>query len=325
MFCRELSDVPVGTPIDTCFCLDSKWGFRSYTRAGSQRWMFNGRLTDKTGIVALVYFGVAENETQDAFDNMSIGQIVRVNGDVSEYQGNPQIRIDCTNPSHFIRPATDGEFERAKFIPESNRVIEEMWNDIQVLIDSITNPHIQLLFEKILADEELVTKFKISPGARKYHHACTSGLLEHVWETIQYCELATAVHPSLDRDLILCGAFVHDIGKIRENEITDSIMETPEGMLLGHTYLGMNMIKEKILQIDDFPTELEMKLMHIILSHHGKTEFGAGVEPKTAEAATVSAADVMGSWVTQFIRARKDSTGDDFKTYRRPLGWVFRL
>ena len=174
-----------------------------------------------------------------------------------------------------------------------------------------------------ITDNYFVKKFRTLPGARVYHHSCEGGLLEHVWEMLQYCEKAVEIHPSLNRDLVISGAILHDIGKIKENEVSPSIKETREGMLLGHIFLGAEMVKEKISQIPDFPPLLEDKLLHILLSHHEKKEYGAMMEPKTPEAITVACADGIGSKVTQYIRAKKDSETTDFKDYRRPIGWVF--
>ncbi|MCX6649317.1 MAG: HD domain-containing protein [Candidatus Bathyarchaeota archaeon] len=287
--------------------------------------MFNGQLSDKTGTINLVYFGQDnEPKVKAVWEELITQKIVMVNGTVSSYKGDKQINIDGKIDTNYIRPATPEEIDTSKFIPDSNQDGKILWNYIHELIASIENPHLKQLMEKIEADKPLIDLFKTAPGAKLYHHACKGGLLEHVWETTQYCEIVIDIHPSLDRDLVLCGAILHDIGKIRENEVSLNIAETPEGMLLGHINIGTEIVKEKISEIPDFPKRLEQKLVHILLSHHGKTENGAGIEPKTPEAATVYTADLMGSLVSQYIRARKDSNPKDFRTYREPIGWVFR-
>ena len=168
-------------------------------------------------------------------------------------------------------------------------------------ISAIVDPNLKALLENIFVDEEIRVLFRTVPGARLYHHACASGLLEHVWETTQYCDLAYMIHPSMDHDLIITGAILHDIGKIKENIVVGSIEETREGMLLGHVHLGIQIIKEKLRALPDFPKDLETKLFHIILSHHGACEGIAGIRPMTAEAITAATADMIGSNVTQFF------------------------
>jgi len=322
MLYRDLVASEDGTIVETTFCLNKKSGLRVHGGGG---YMFNCELSDKTGFIDLVYWGGADQDpVKEIYDSLNVSSIVKIKGTLGTYNEKRQISISSRVPSNYIRIAEEPEIDISKFLPETNQDIDEMWSYIEEVIESVETPHLKELLNKFCEDGDFIRLFKTLPGARVYHHACKGGLLEHVWETMQYCEIVTHVHPSLNRDLVIAGAFLHDIGKIKENKMHMNITETKEGMLLGHIYLGANMVKEKITEIGDFPELLENKLLHIILSHHGKVESGAVVEPMTAEAATVSTADAMGSLVTQYIRARKDSADGDFKTYTRPIGWVFR-
>lgn len=321
MLCKELVDCEDGTIVDTTFCLSKKIGFRSDNRGG---YMFIGELSDKTGFINFVYWGGTEqDQVKKIFDSLRVNSIINLRGTLGTHNKRRQISINSRVVDNYIQVAGEANIDVSKFLPETNQDIDEMWSYLDKVITSVENPYLKEIFKKFCEDREFMGLFQTLPGARLYHHACKGGLLEHVWETMQYCEIVTQVHPSLDRDLVIAGAFLHDIGKIRENKMHMNISETREGMLLGHIFLGANMIKEKITKIKGFPKTLENKLLHIILSHHGTVETGAVVEPMTAEAAAVSTADTMGSLVTQYIRARKDSATGDFKTYIRPIGRVF--
>ncbi|MHA1409978.1 MAG: 3'-5' exoribonuclease YhaM family protein [Candidatus Odinarchaeia archaeon] len=322
MLCRDLLGCENGTIVESTFCLRNKTELRAHRGGG---YMFNGELSDKTGFINFVYWGGADQDSvKEIFDPLSVDNIIKIKGTLGTYNERRQISIDQKIEDNYIRNAEEAEIDVSKFLPETNQDIDGMWGYLEEVIESVENPHLKELLNKFSDDEEFMRLFKTLPGARVYHHACKGGLLEHIWETMQYCEIVIDVHESLDRDLVIAGAFLHDIGKIKENKMNVNITETREGMLLGHIFLGANMVKEKITEIADFPELLEHKLMHIILSHHGKVESGAFIEPMTAEAAAVSTADAMGSLVTQYIRARKDSANGDFKTYKRPIGWVFR-
>lgn len=324
MFCRDLLDCVDGTRINSHYRISNKRGFRDYSSALGRGWMFNGELADKTGKVKLVFFGINDEEkVREVYRSLGSDNIVEVNGTLSTYRDDRQVIVDGKTESDFIRLAEPVDYDLAKFLHETNQDPEELWDYLLRQIGALENPYLKALVEKIFEDEEIRLLYKTVPGARVYHHACKCGLLEHVWETTQYCDLAYMIHPSMNHDLIISGAILHDIGKIRENIVTGSISETREGMLLGHVHLGVQIIKEKIADIPDFPKDLETKLLHIILSHHGQRGGGVEIPPMTPEAITVATADVIGSIVTQYIRARKDSDEGNFKTYKRPIGWVF--
>jgi len=319
-YCRDLLGCSDGTRINSCYRLSKKAGLRTY----GQGWMFNGELSDITGRVNLVYFGTDdESQTRELYGSLILDNVVQVFGELSTYNNQKQIVIDGKTGADFIRLASRDEYDITKFLPNTNQDPELLWEYLLKLINSIQDPHLKTLLETIFRDTEIASLFKTVPGARVYHHACKGGLLEHVWETTQYCELACMIHPSMDRDLIITGAILHDIGKIKQNIITGSITETREGMLLGHIHLGITIIKEKISEIPDFPEMLETKLLHILLSHHGEYGQGSEITPMMPEAITVASADVIGSKVTQYIRVRKDTDETGFKTWRRPIGWVF--
>jgi 3'-5' exoribonuclease len=159
-----------------------------------------------------------------------------------------------------------------------------MLASLRELLNSIRDPHLQALVGRFLSDRAFLAKLKTAPAAKNFHHCYTGGLLEH---TLSVCEMAAAVlthYPELDRDLLLAGAFLHDVGKIRELKQEHQIDYTDEGRLVGHIVLGIEMVVEKQAKLKTFPPELTLRLKHLIISHHGQFEFGSPKRPKFLEA-----------------------------------------
>jgi 3'-5' exoribonuclease len=175
----------------------------------------------------------------------------------------------------------------------------------------------------IFDDKKFVDEFKKAPAAMYMHHACTGGLVEHTWGILKLCEVEAEIHPSLDEDLLITGAILHDIGKIHEFQVTTNIKITEKGMLLGHVGLALEMVTEKIAKIHDFPEILKNKVLHMIISHHGEKEYGTMIEPAFPEAAAVYLADNYDAKITQYIRTKKDVNTEDFRTYSKTLGSLY--
>jgi 3'-5' exoribonuclease len=159
-----------------------------------------------------------------------------------------------------------------------------MMLSLREVLRKIDNPQIKSLVDRFLNDPSFVQLFKKAPAAKNFHHSTVGGLLEH---TLSVCRLALLVaehYPELNRDLLLAGAFLHDIGKVRELGIDASIDYTDEGRLIGHLSLGVSMVDEKLAAMKDFPEEISLRLKHLILSHHGEYEFGSPKKPAFLEA-----------------------------------------
>ncbi len=155
-----------------------------------------------------------------------------------------------------------------------------------------------------------MTHFKRSPAAKNFHHGYLGGLLEH---TLGVCKLARAVadmYPLLDADLLVFGAFVHDIGKIHELRSHPVIDYTDEGRLIGHLVLGVRMVEEKIRTIKTFPADLELKIKHLILSHHGEYEFGSPKRPKFLEAFALHLVDDLDAKINGLARFIEQDRGE---------------
>ncbi len=222
--------------------------------------------------------GVLWEPADEIERSIRLDDVVRVNGEVQEYQGALQLRI-----SRLERLA-EGEYDPSVFLPASNRPIDELYDEILKIITGINDEDLRPLLQTIFEDEEFGKSLKRAPAAKGWHHSYIGGLVEHIYDMAQLAIKAAEVYPDVDRDLLLAGVFLHDLGKIEELMVTNHIDYSDSGRLLGHITLGVEFLSEYIRGMEDFPGELKMKLMHMIISHHGELENGSPVRPMTVEA-----------------------------------------
>jgi 3'-5' exoribonuclease len=169
------------------------------------------------------------------------------------------------------------------------------------------NPHLRALAECFLMDGEFARDFCRAPAGIRHHHAYIGGLLEHVVALLEGAERLLPLYPEVDRDLLLMGVFLHDVGKVRELSYSRSLIYTDEGQLLGHLVIGVEMLTEKVARVPDltgesFPRELLLRLKHMILAHHGTYEFGSPKLPMTPEAIALHYLDNFDAKVHSFTR-----------------------
>jgi 3'-5' exoribonuclease len=229
-------------------------------------------LCDRTGTI--------EARVWDADDagDFALGDVVKIRGQVCRYNEKLQVNVDK------IRRAAPNEYELSDFLPQTDRNIEEMWAELQAWVASFTDPDLKALLEAFLGDAEIAAALRQAPAARGLHHAWIGGLLEHTLSLMGMCELAAKHYPGINRDLLLTGAVLHDVGKLRELRWGTSFDYTLEGQLLGHITIGLSMIERKMDGIPGFPAAKRVLVEHLVLSHHGKYEFGSPKLPMTPEA-----------------------------------------
>ena len=206
------------------------------------------------------------------------GDVVKIRGQVVRYNEKLQVNIDK------LRRAASGEYELGDFVPASERDAGEMWAELEARVASFTDPHLKALLEAFLHDEAIAAALREAPAAKALHHAWIGGLLEHILSLMGLCDVVAAHYPHINRDLLLTGVVLHDIGKLRELRWGTGFEYTLEGQLLGHITIGMGMIEKKIEAIPDFPPAKRLLVEHLVLSHHGKYEYGSPKLPMTAEA-----------------------------------------
>ncbi len=243
------------------------------------------------------------------------GDVVKVRGQVCRYNEKLQIKVDK------IREALPNEYELGDFVPQTERNIDEMWAELQGWVASFRDPDLKALLEAFLQDAELMQALRQAPAAKGMHHAWIGGLLEHVLSLMALCESAAQHYPSVNRDLLLAGVALHDIGKLRELAWGTSFEYTLEGQMLGHITIGIRMIEEKIAMIPNFPAAKRLLVEHLVLSHHGKYEFGSPKLPMTPEAIMLHYLDDLDAKM-QTVRsefARSEANG---RTAAEITDWV---
>ena len=269
------------------FLLIKKIELRS-TKSGSD--FLSMELGDKsTSMNANIWEGFSDLATRG-----KVGSVVKVSGTIEEYQGSLQIRVASirfANEKDKVRPQD--------FLPVSKRNLEEMQKEFNQKLKSISNKHLKKLLSEIFSEEKFEL-FSTAPAGKSWHHAYIHGLIEHTLEIIKICELMCEFHPELNRDLLISGAMLHDIGKIEELSFESAFEYTDKGKLIGHIVIAATLVRDEIKKIPGFPVELGNNLIHLILSHQGKLEHASPIVPKTAEAIALYQADELSAKVNAY-------------------------
>jgi 3'-5' exoribonuclease len=204
--------------------------------------------------------------------------VISARGYINRYNGRPQLILQS-----LARLAPEA-VDFSDFLPKTSKDVEQLWAQLGGFVRSIGHPHLRALVQAFLDDPEFAAAFRAAPAAKMLHHACIGGLVEHVVSLMGLCDLACRHYPEVNRDLVLAGAFLHDIGKIHELGYARSFAYTTRGQLLGHMIIELEMVQQKIAGIPGFPEPYKTLLEHMIISHHGQHEFGSPKLPMFPEA-----------------------------------------
>jgi 3'-5' exoribonuclease len=274
-------------------------------------------LRDKTGAVGARMW----NASEDLARRFEPGDLLHVKGKTQVFQGSLQIIL-----SHLevVDPAT---VEPGDFMPQSSQNVTKLLSRLRELLMAMSNPHLRALVECFLIDDAFVRKFTTAPAGIKNHHAYQGGLIEHVVSLLNVADRITGLYPELDRDLLLTGIFLHDVGKIDELAYDRAFVYTDVGQLVGHLVMGVEMLSEKVAESakltgEPFPTELLLRLKHMIVSHHGTHEFGSPKVPMTLEAIALHYLDNLDAKIHTFGREIRDdpSRGSSWTPFQQSLG-----
>jgi len=238
-------------------------------------------LSDKTGSLEARMW----EEFASAMETCGEGCFVKVQGQISKYQNRFQITLAR------MRLAADAEVDVSDFVPATKYDVSEMWSELRGYVDGFSNEDLKRLVFAFLDDEQIGGAYREAPAAKMLHHAWLGGLLEHVLFLVRICRAAAPFYPEVDADLLVTGAILHDIGKVKELTWGTSFSYSLEGQLIGHISIAQGMLREKVKTLPDFPEKLRILVEHMILSHHGKYEFGSPKLPMTPEALLLSALD----------------------------------
>ncbi len=244
------------------------------------------------------------------------GNFIRLSGQVQSYREKPQLRVDD------VEVVSEDDVDKADFIAVSTKDMDGMAEAIQELIRSVHNPHIKKLLQRFFKKGELWEAFKTAPAAKGIHHAYVGGLLEHCLSMARIADFLSSHYPGVDRSLLLAGVLLHDIGKVKELQAEVGLIEyTPEGRLKGHLVIGSELVAQEARNLRDFPEDLLIRLQHLILSHHGRQEFGSPIVPMTVEAFLLNHIDEMDSKMNLMEQLRRKFTGREYawSDYQRSL------
>lgn len=271
------------------------------TRTGSE--YLELKLTDASGELKAFLWDLKAVEGEYAAIVPDV--FVKVKGKVEEFQGRKQIRIDKVR---FAPDSEVGDFSH--FFPTSKRNVEEMLQELDGLIQSIGDPWIRRLLDAMLVqDADRRAAFAKAPAAKSLHHVYLGGLLEHTLSVANMARQACEHYRNLNRDLVLAGVLLHDLGKTAELSYQRSFGYTDTGNLLGHITLEAQWISKEMDQIPGFPEELRLQILHIVLAHHGKLEFGSPILPKTPEALLVHYLDDLDGKLEGMFRLIHEESG----------------
>lgn len=257
-------------------------------------------LGDRTGVIeARMWEGFEESAATFNRDDF-----VKIQGRVEQYRGRNQLIVDK------LRRAKDGEVEPADFLPRTSEDIEQMLAKLHEFVAGIGNPWLQQLVSGVIEDPHIAPRLKLAPAAKSMHHAYLGGLLEHVVSLCGLCRVVAGHYPEVDADLLMTGAVLHDIGKLDELTYERSFDYSTEGQLLGHILMEYEQVSKRIDAIEGFPRELKTLVQHMLVSHHGRLEFGSPKVPMFREAVLLHYLDDMDSKMAAMRRALESGEGE---------------
>jgi 3'-5' exoribonuclease len=301
-----VAELRPGSFVHTTFLVQSK----ELKKSRSGGCYLDVRLQDSSGTIAGRYW-----DADSVAFPFEVDDLVLVKAQVEQYQGSAQLRLGSIGPYQ-------GPSDLRDYLPRSPRDPELTYAALLERARRAPEGHIRQLLLAVLEDPEIARRYKLAPAATLYHHSYLGGLLDHVSSLVAMGDLVSDHYPQLNRELVLAGLVLHDLGKIEELQYDGAFRYSTRGQLLGHIFLGLEMVREKISGIAGFPPRLRDQIEHVILAHHGKLEFGSPKEPLFPEALVVHYLDDLDSKL-ESMRAQYEADGQrpgDWTTRNRALG-----
>lgn len=301
-----LQDIKQGDKVASSFLVAEK--SMAFSQKGSA--YLNVRLKDKTGETD----GKVWDNAAELDHVFKKGDIIFIEGRALHYRNALQISILT------ITPLKAQEVDPSDYLPVSKLDTLAMFQDLLGIIETLSSEPLKKLLAAFFHDEKTAELFRRAPAAKGFHHIYLGGLLEHTLSVVRLLVRAAEHYPHLDRDLLIAGGMLHDVGKIYEFTYDGLIAYSDEGRMIGHLVMGVEMINKKIEAIDGFPAQLAMELRHIILSHHGEFEYGSPKRPKTMEALVIHFMDDLDAKLNafqSFVAADAANADSDWTAYNR--------
>ena len=253
-------------------------------------------------------------------DEFDAGEFVRIEGHATTFQGQSQLAVTHIRRVNPEQDRLQG-FREQDCVISAPRSIDAMWADLESHLQQVKDPHIRVLLNRIVADQE--AQLREWPAAQAIHHAYRGGLLEHKLQMADVAgHLARAY--GANEDIVLAGVLLHDIGKLQELDYEPGgATYSRDGNLIGHIGLGLILAREAINGISGFPEDLRAQIEHLIVSHHGSRDRGSPVEPRTVEAFILANVDELDTRINQVRRAISEDQGsEEFTAWHKRLGRV---
>ena len=300
-----IADLRDGQAVTSTFLVRSK-EIRTSPRT-SRSWL-QLELADRTGTIS--------GKMWDGFEGIVAqferDDVVKVRARAKLYNDQLELTVES------VIPVAEKDYELADFLPHTKQDVEKLYARLNEAAHAAENPWVKTLLVSVVEDASIAPKLKRAPAAMTMHHAYIGGLLEHVVSLIELSRLVASHYPELNRDLLLAGIVLHDIGKIEELSCARGFGYTTEGQLLGHIALGQAIVRRKIEAISDFPRPLAAVIEHLILSHHGSLEFGSPRLPLTREAVALHFLDDLDSKMAAIETTMASDAGSGDWTERNP-------
>lgn len=285
-----ISQLEAGQTVTDFFILRSK---EKRTKKGSSEFYLSVELGDCSGRI----FGSLWKNINDVDALLKPGVVVKVRGKVIDWHGRPHLSIDK------LRLATEGDnISPDAFLPRSKTALKTLLESFRSQADQVQEPFLKMILTRVLENSEWRQKLKKAPAGKLWHHCYVGGLLEHTLNVTRLVRTIAENYEHINRDLLVTGALLHDIGKIYEYDANGFIDYTDAGRLHGHIAIGYHVVASIVDSIPEFPQHLRNELLHLILSHQGAKEHGSPAVPMSREALILNAADDLDAKLGAFER-----------------------
>jgi len=286
---KFVEDIRPGDSIEQAFLVREK-NLRT-SRSGSL--YIDLELMDKTGVVPAKFW----DASQLLYESFDRGDFVAVKATAETYRDKLQLVVT------HLRRLEPSQADIAEFLPQTKKGVGALVARLREVAAAVGNLHLRALLDSFLGDTEFMAAFTTVPGGVSIHHACLGGLLEHTVAVVELALVVAERYPNLDRDLLVAGCILHDVGKVESLDCSRGFRYTDAGGLIGHLPLGASMVERRAGEISGFPRQLLDLLLHMILSHHGDYQYGSPVLPATAEAVALHYLDNLDAKLNAFETA----------------------
>ncbi len=315
---QDIATLDEGDTVADIFIIREKGGLYDY--AGGSKWRFELKIGDSSGEIFLKYWG-SEDKTNmvSLYNSFFVNDVIFVQGKISSFNNNVELSV---NQSNELKRLAEHEYETGAFVKKSPKNINLLWQELLDLLNLVNEQELKRVLESFFHDLEFSTAFRKSPASMYRHHACVGGLLEHNLNVAKISLELLKIYPGLNSDLLITGALLHDIGKVKQFDVHTSIEINKDGNMLGQVVLGLEMLN-KNLERSDLKEKTKLKLKNILASSLGKKHFGAPKTPAIPEALVISIAKELDAKTSFMLDLIKDNKSDENFFFHKDFGNIF--